>query len=170
MTAADMPLPGAPRADVPLTVVGLGNLHRGDDGVGMVVAGMLEEQRLRGEWNGSAAVVAGGDDPTCVAAALAEGGRVLVVDAADMGQVPGTWRVLSGEEVLAARAPRGSSTHSLSLAAVARMARELGCASGLRVLGIQAGSTAPGTGLSPGVRACLPAVLREIEKEAGGSP
>ncbi len=165
MTAA-----GVPRADVPLTIVGLGNLRRGDDGVGMVIAGMLEQQRLRGEWNAGVVVVAAGDDPTCVAAALAEGGPVLVVDAAEMGQEPGAWRVFSPEEVLAANAPVGSSTHSLSLAAVARLARELGCASGLRVLGIQAGSTSPGDGLSPGVRACLPSVLREIGKEAGDSP
>ena len=126
----------------------------------------LEEQRLSGEWEADAEIVAAGEDPTTVAAILSAGGRVLVVDAVDMGKEPGAWRLLRGEEVLGCTESSRTSTHSLPLASIVKLARALGCEENLRVLGIQAGSMSPYSGLSPGVLACLPLVVRQIRKEA----
>ena len=154
------------RRHAPLSVIGMGNRRMGDDGVGVVIAELLEEQRLSGEWEADAEIVAAGEDPTTVAAILSAGGRVLVVDAVDMGKEPGAWRLLRGEEVLGCTESSRTSTHSLPLASIVKLARALGCEENLRVLGIQAGSMSPYSGLSPGVLACLPLVVRQIRKEA----
>jgi len=154
------------RRRAPLSVIGMGNRRMGDDGVGVVIAELLEEQRLSGEWEADAEIVGAGEDPTTVAAILSAGGRVLVVDAVDMGKEPGAWRLLRGEEVLGCTESSRTSTHSLPLASIVKLARALGCEENLRVLGIQAGSMSPYSGLSPGVLACLPLVVRQIRKEA----
>jgi hydrogenase maturation protease len=150
----------------PLAVIALGNPGMGDDGAGMAVAELLARCGRTGARHGDARIVAAGSDATAVAAALAEGEEVLVVDAVDMGRRPGEWRLFSAGQILPAPVERRASTHSLSLASVVELARALGCADRLRVLGIQAGPMAPGSGLSPGVRACLPGVLRRIRREA----
>jgi hydrogenase maturation protease len=154
------------RHQASVSVIGLGNPRMGDDGVGVVIAGILEEQRLSGAWESDAEIVAAGEDPTIVAAALSAGGRVLVVDAVDMGREPGACRLLSRDEVLGCAESSRASTHSLPLASVVQLARALGCEEGLRILGIHAGSMSPGSGLSPGVRACLPLVVQQVRREA----
>ncbi len=150
-------------ASGPLSVVGLGNEGMGDDGVGMAVARMLAGA---GGDGAAPRVAAGGIDPTIVASLLAEGNRVLVVDAVDMGARPGDWRLFSPEDLASLPRGREVSAHALSLSSIVEMARALGWESRLRVLGIQAGAMAAGAGLSPGVRACLPGVLRRIRREA----
>lgn len=125
-----------------VTVVGVGNELRGDDGVGPFVA-----RRLAAEHPGRAV------DAGCVPenhlgvilATIPE--LVLFVDAADLGGVAGAWRVARVDEL----EPRCESTHDASLALLARLfeAQDVEC----RLLGIQPARNAPGVGLSEPVRA-----------------
>ena len=149
-----------------LSVIGMGNPGMSDDGVGMRVVEQLARMRESGAWDGDADIIAGGADATLVAASLAEGRRVHLVDAVDMGEAPGAWRMLTPEEVAPqAVRPSQGSTHALPLAEAVELARSLGCAAGLRILGIQAGNVNPGDELTPAVHACLPLVLQRIREE-----
>jgi Ni,Fe-hydrogenase maturation factor len=53
----------------------------------------------------------------------------------------------------------------LSLAEVIELARALGCADRLRILGVQVGDVRPGRFLSPRVRESVPEVIARIREE-----
>jgi hydrogenase maturation protease len=76
-------------------VLALGNILRGDDGVGAAVVEVLAARAgLPGvDW-------LDGGTPGFEAVLIMEGyERVIVVDAADMGDEPGAWRWFSADEV-----------------------------------------------------------------------
>jgi hydrogenase maturation protease len=145
----------------------MGNTEMGDDGIGVLLTEMAREQPPAGGWPHSVEFVCAGRDPAFAAALLAEGKELLLIDAVDMKDAPGSWRIFSPGELVpgTARAPGGSS-HTLSMDAVLDLARSLGWADRLRILGIQAGDVRPGRFLSPGVQRCMPEVLTRIREEA----
>ena len=148
-----------------MTVIGLGNPAMGDDGVGIEIAESLRDTMRREGWLGNVDVISAGEDAVLAGACLAEGNEVLLVDAVDMKHAPGTWRMFSPRDMLPGREPVGCSTHALSLAGVIDLARALGCADRLRILGIQVGDVRPGRSLSPRVKESVPAVLARIREE-----
>ena len=148
-----------------LRVIGMGNARMGDDGVGLRVVELLQELRDQGALEGGADLVAAGDDATAVAAALAEGLRVLLVDAVDMGARPGAWRMFNAGDAGLRDGGRPVSTHGMPVSAAIGLAAALGCADNLRVLGVQAGAMAFGTALSREVAASMPSVLQAIRDE-----
>jgi hydrogenase maturation protease len=139
----------------------------GDDGIGVLLTQMASERPPAGGWPLSVEFVCAGRDPALAAALLAEGKELLLIDAVDMKDAPGSWRVFSPGELApgTAHAPAGSS-HTLSMDEVLELACSLGWADRLRILGIQAGDVRPGRFLSPGVRRCMPEVLARIREEA----
>ena len=146
-----------------MTIVGMGNPEMGDDGVGVHVAELLRREPPAG-----AELVCAERDPALAAALLAEGKSVLLVDAVDMKDAPGSWRVFSPDDLAAAAPPvaRAGVTHTLGMGEVLEMARSLGWADRLRILGIQTGDVRPGRFLSPAVQRCVPEVLTRIREEA----
>jgi len=153
-----------------VTIVGMGNPEMGDDGIGVHLAEMLAEQLRRGDWQAPAEIVCADRDPLLAGALLAEGKRVLLIDAVDMKRQPGAWRLFTDADLLPCRGPAGGSTHTLPLAQVIELARGLGCADRLRILGIQVGDVRPGRFLSPRVRSCVPDVMTKIREEAEALP
>jgi hydrogenase maturation protease len=150
-----------------VTIVGMGNTEMGDDGIGVLLTRMVSDQPPAGGWPGSVEFVCAERDPALAAALLAEGKQVLLVDAVDMKGAPGSWRVFSPHELVTRPdAAPGGSSHTLSLAGVMELARSLGWAERLRILGIQVGDVRPGRFLSPGVQRCVPEVLTRIREEA----
>jgi hydrogenase maturation protease len=148
-----------------MTVMGLGNSAMGDDGIGVEIAEILRDPSQRAGWRGDVDVINAGGDAVLAGSCLAQGEEVLLVDAVDMKRAPGTWRMFSAHDLLQCHEPAGCTTHALSLAGVIEMARALGCADRLRILGIQVEDVRPGRSLSPRVRECVPAVLARIREE-----
>jgi hydrogenase maturation protease len=153
-----------------VTVIGMGNPDMGDDGIGVRVAELIQEEARRGAWRRAPQVVAAGGDAVLAGACIAEGADVLLVDAVNMQAEAGAWRVFSVAEALLCREPAAGSTHALSLATVIEMARALGFTDRLRILGVQVGDVRPGRFLSPRVARCLPAILTRIREEAETLP
>jgi hydrogenase maturation protease len=150
-----------------LRIIAMGNECMGDDGVGLRVLALLREQRERGALGPAAELVEAGQDASLVAASLAEGTRVLLVDAVEMGGRPGEWKVFTADEAAGGNGRDcPASTHGVSVSTAAGIAIALGCAANLRILGIQAGAMRQGSALSPEVVAGLPGVLRAIREEA----
>jgi hydrogenase maturation protease len=145
----------------------MGNTEMGDDGIGVLLTRMLSEQPPAGGWPPTVELICAGRDPALAAALLSEGKELLLIDAVDMEEAPGSWRVFTPDDLAAGRGTAGGgSSHTLSLDGVMELARSLGWADRLRILGIQAGDIRPGRFLSPGVQQCVPEVLARIREEA----
>lgn len=161
-----------------VVVVGLGAGGRHDDGVGPVVcaraAGLsrardvgpaIDPLDLLGRWDGASLAV--------------------VIDAIRSGASPGTIRVVELDASPTAAAPQGStagmptpgdpgathegreskptSSHGIGLVETLRLARAVGQAPArVVVVGIEGQDFSQGIGLSPPVRAAVPAAVREV--------
>jgi len=148
--------------DQPVLIVGVGNAHRGDDGVGLAVARQLGTRQ-------DAMVTQCDGEPARLVASLAGAIRAYIVDAADFGAAAGTiLRVEASAGPLPATL--GSmSTHGLGLAESLELARALGqlpprCV----VYAIQGTDFAPGTGLSAAVATAADEVVQRIRDELAG--
>ncbi len=142
----------------------MGNPEMGDDGIGIHLVELLRREAETEAWPYAPEILSAERDPVVVGACMAEGASVLLVDAVDMEAEPGECRLFPpGQWQFKARA--SASTHSLSLAAVLELARGLGCAERLRVVGIQVGDVRPGRFLSPKLREKVPRLLEMIREE-----
>ena len=89
--------------------------------------------------------------------------ELVFADAVDFGGAPGAL-LLAGTADLAAR-PVATSTHRVPLAVLAQYAEGLGARAW--VLGVQPGSLAPGTKLSPEVAGTLEALVQLLGRALG---
>lgn len=137
-------------------LVGIGNPHRGDDGLGVRLAEALR-------FLGHPDVILAAQAPERFMNRLARGGyeAVLFLDAVDMGASPGSVALLTCREV-ESRYPQ-VSTHKISLGTLARLI-EAGGPTRVCLLGVQPESVRPATGLSPTVETTL-AILRDLLTE-----
>ena len=151
-----------------MTVIGIGNIRhggrrrrRGDcgDSCGSTARARSGRRASRSSTPAEDAVLAG--------ACLAEGKDVLLVDAVDMKREPGAWRVFSAQAISPPGAADGRVlrlTHC-PCPGVIELARALGCADRLRILGVQVADVRPGRFLSPRVSETVPAVIARIREE-----
>jgi hydrogenase maturation protease len=140
-------------ADHPRTVVlGLGNLLMADDGVGLIALARLEE-----EWfvPRDVELVDGGTWGMNLLPVIESAGRVILLDAIDLGDPPGTLIRLEGDEI-----PRflgiKMSPHQIDLREVLALSELRGTLPNeLIALGIQPARVELSTTLSPVVEARL---------------
>lgn len=152
-----------------IRVVGVGNPWATDDGAGPEVVRRLRH-RLRHK------PVSPAREIECLVIASPVTGLwealdgcdlLIVVDAVCSGAEPGAvhrldWRCDS----LDARAVARASSHGLGVREVLEMAETLGrCPPGVVLWGVEAASSAPGKGLSPGVAAAVPAIVARLYNE-----
>jgi hydrogenase maturation protease len=150
-------------------VLGLGNPFRGDDGVGTAVIAAL-----KGKDQPPNVVVLDGGTPGLETVLIWQGyQRVIIVDAADMGMLPGTWKRFLPEEAVL---PVGEGAMRGTLHA-AGLAEALALAEALEILppelifyGVQPEYTGWSTGLTEPVEAAVPALSAAISAEIEGFP
>ncbi|HET7011976.1 MAG TPA: hydrogenase maturation protease [Anaerolineales bacterium] len=147
-----------PAPDGQTLVLGLGNPLRGDDGIGGFVLGFL-----RGLGNLPDSVrLCPAEDGDVLGPLMAEPWtRIIVIDAADLGQPPGTWMRL-GPTALAVARLHGSS-HRMGLVEALGMAEALGRnPDRLAIFAVQPESTEWRTGLSEAVVLALPGLVNAV--------
>ncbi|HTS33180.1 MAG TPA: hydrogenase maturation protease [Thermoplasmata archaeon] len=160
-----MPPTAPPVADarpetVPV-VIGCGNEHRRDDACGLAAARLL-----RPVLEGRARVLECDGEATRLIDLWDGRGLVVVVDALQSGNPPGTvQRIEVGTEPLPA--PLGAtSTHGLSLAQGVALGRSLGrFPRRLVIYGIEAGDLEMGSGMTPAVSRGVDEVVARVELE-----
>jgi hydrogenase maturation protease len=131
-------------------VIGIGNLDRGDDGAGCLVA-----RRVGG--------IDAGADPLALLEVWDGNDDVVVVDAMVSGAAPGTVRWIDPSAEPLPAGLGATSTHALGLAEVVALARVLGrLPARLRVVGIEAADCRRGAPLTPAVGAAVEAVVAEL--------
>jgi hydrogenase maturation protease len=145
---------------VKILVIGIGNAYRSDDGVGLIAARRLKNQRSRSlrvlEHSGE-----GADLMNCWEGADA----VILLDAVLSGSKPGTLhRWNASRRPLPARTLRGSS-HAFSLVAAVELARVLRrLPQRLIVYGVEGRNFRAGTGLWPETEQAVNDLVQRVLK------
>lgn len=145
-------------------ILGLGNPFRGDDGVGAAVIAALNGQELTSD-----VVVLDGGTPGLETVLIWQGyQRVIIVDAADMGMRPGSWKRFLPEEAVL---PVGDCAMQGTLHA-AGLAEALALAEALEILppelifyGVQPENTGWSSDLTEMVAAAVPVLCEAIYAE-----
>ncbi|MFR0354671.1 hydrogenase maturation protease [Streptomyces sediminimaris] len=151
---------------VRITVIGVGNEFRRDDGVGWAVLARLRERAARRPLPPGTVPATCDGDPGRLIGLWEDADLAVVVDAAHAH--PGTpGRVhrleLDGEDLAG---PPTTSSHGLGLGEAVELARALGKLPGrLVVYAVEGADGALGTGLSPAVEAALEPLVRAVEGE-----
>lgn len=144
-------------------IIGLGNPLRGDDGVGICVVRALAERSLPD----GVEVMDGGTQGLGLVNLMEGRRRVILVDAASMGQNPGQFvRFALGEACL-----RGDdqplSVHAAGLREALLLAQALRMLPDqLIIFGVQPAKVDWGDALSPEIEAALPALVEAVLAEA----
>ena len=145
-----------------ILVLGIGNLVMTDDGVGVRVVHALEE---RYRFPAEVTLLDGGTLGLDLLPKLEGVDRLVVLDAVETGQEPGTVVRLAGDEIPLAMATK-LSPHQMGLKDLLSVAALLGCAPGEMVLwGVQPASVELGTELTPPVAARLDLLVSRVLEE-----
>lgn len=145
-----------------LVVVGVGNLWRGDDGVGLMAARALAAQDLPG-----VTVLECADVGPELLDLWADADLAILIDAVLSGASPGALHRIDATESSLPGEMRACSTHTLDLSAIIELGRRLGrLPRRLVVYGVEARTLSQGTGLSveaqAGLETCINAATREL--------
>lgn len=145
----------------PVLLVGVGNEHRSDDGLGIFVAREMRRRGLPG-----LTVVERTGDATRVLETIRGAGAALLVDAIRSGQPAGTLHRLNAREGNSLKTVPTPSSHGLGVAEALRMAGTLNVLPPVTILyGIEAQSFEEGDGLSDPVLRSIPDLLLLIEED-----
>jgi hydrogenase maturation protease len=147
-----------------IVVIGIGNIIRSDDGLGVHAVQRLRERLALAE---GVELIEGGTAGLLLLPDLAGASRAIIIDAIDTGAAPGTLtRLPNGEGAFAG----GMTPHDVGLADLLTAARLSDAWPDVLVLhGAQPGSTAMGTELTPPVAAALDGLVAAVEAELLGS-
>lgn len=147
-------------------VLGLGNLFRGDDGVGPRI---IEELIHRGVPEG-VAVQDVGNAGLDLLNILEGWKRAVIVDTAEMGQEPGRFVRFTPDEVQLTQASTRVSLHDAGLSEVLALADALNrTLPELVIFGVQPAEFGWREGLSPAVEAAIPALTDAVIAELSNS-
>jgi len=132
-------------------VIGVGNTILSDDGVGVHAARRLQaDPRLPA----GVSILDGGTMGLELGPFVSDASRVLILDAINTGETPGTLTRMTGGDLLGTS--RGMSVHQLGVAdLIATLALASTKPQDIVVLGVQPAYTDWGTSLSPAVEAAL---------------
>ena len=148
-----------------IVVIGLGNVVRSDDGVGVHAAARLRE-RLGSQPD--VTLVEGGTAGLLLLPHLADARRAIIIDAIDVGAEPGTLVRLAGDQFASAFCA-DATVHDVGLRDLLGAARLSGAWPEQLVLhGVQPDSIALGTELTPTVAGALDGLVDSIACELAG--
>lgn len=143
-------------------ILGLGNPLLGDEGIGVRVAEELDKLELPA----GVTVLEGGTAGVNLINLMEGYQRVIIVDAADMGRVPGSVFRFTPSEARFKTAPTLLSPHQIGFGEVLALAEalELGPPE-VVIIGVQPSRIESGTGLSSELKKTIPQIIRIIHDE-----
>jgi len=161
-----MPTDSSKNESSKVVVLGLGNILHSDDGIGPQAIGRLrQDPRMLS----NVSLIEGGTLGLELLTYIWDCSYLLVLDAVDVGQPPGTLVRMSNQELQGL--PGQGSAHQLGVADLLVALRVLANRTPeVVLLGVQPASTDWGTELSPAVAAVLPALadaaVAEVSRKA----
>jgi hydrogenase maturation protease len=149
-----------------LTVIGIGNTLRGDDGIGPVIISELKKEN----YPDSIRLLDIGSDTFSIIEHLTFEQPVLIIDCAQMGKEPGEIIKIELKEENLSILDKAISLHGFGFSEVYRIAKKLNNNVYCTIIGVQPKSLEFNTDLSKEVRNKIPSikkmVIREIKKNA----
>jgi hydrogenase maturation protease len=145
----------------PVLVLGLGNILLSDDGVGPAVLHQMAAEQPR--WHGEVEFLDGGTQGLALLAHLSGRRAVVIVDAVEKGEEPGTVYRLTLPQLRSVSTERPNSGHesnAVELLAAAELLNEL--PDQLFLVGVEPKRIVTGLGLSPAVEKALPAASDQV--------
>lgn len=146
-------------------VVGVGSILRGDDGIGPRVIDELEKEDLPGDVSLHSGDISGLD----LLKYFPESGRVIIVDAADMGEEPGTIKTFGLSEIKPADFNDKFSTHGMALLETLTLAKEIGVKCEITILGVQPVRTDYDLEMSGLIKDRIPVIVERVKELLKGS-
>ena len=141
-------------------ILGLGNVLLTDEAVGAAVLKALEPAAAA---DPDLTLMDGGTLSFTLAGPIGDAARLIVVDAARMGQAPGSVRVLEGAAMDAQLTKHANNVHEVSLSVLFDIARLTDTLPAQRALiGIEPAEVDWGSELTPAVAAAVPVAVAEI--------
>lgn len=154
-------------SDGPLLVLGIGNVLLRDEGVGVAVARALVEAQATGRVRlpRETEIVDGGTLGLDLLPMIQDASAVILVDAVNLGQAPGTVTILRDDTVQAALSGH-VSPHQIGVGDLVAAARLTGTMpSRLTLVGIQPGEIAIGLELTESVAAAVDVAVEAVRRE-----
>ncbi|MCB8976093.1 MAG: hydrogenase maturation protease [Ardenticatenaceae bacterium] len=147
-----------------ILVLALGNPLRGDDGVGSAVLAALGETAVLPP---HIKLIDGGTPGLETALTLQGYDKVIVIDAANLGEAPGTWRRFSlAEANLVQQAQMNGTLHDAGFAEAVALGVALDILPPeIIVYGVQPETIEWEMGLSTAVRTAIPKICQQIQAE-----
>lgn len=145
-----------------LLILGVGNLLRRDDGIGVRIAHELEKLGMPQ----GVQVLDIGTGGLGFVDLMKETPKVVFLDAVEMGESPGTVRVFTQQEIGKAPDKIQVSLHEIDLPQLLLFAFLQGRSPELLVVGIQPKDLGWGTGLSPELERAVPDIVEYVLKNA----
>lgn len=143
-------------------ILGLGNTIMTDDGLGPRVIELLQQQ---GGLPDHVKLLDGGTLGLDLLPQLEDVVKLIIIDAVELGQSPGSLVRLSGEEVPAALETK-LSPHQMGLKDLLAVARLMGhLPEEVVLIGAQPASLEMSTDLTPALAACLPDLAGLVRRE-----
>jgi hydrogenase maturation protease len=154
----------SPSKPVTTLVLGFGNPLWGDDGAGIEAVNMLADREIPdGVCVEPAGLPGFGLAAWLEDARLSSLQRLVLVDAAHMGQAPGVWRRFTPEEVRLIARGGIVSLHEADLSSGLALSQALGLLpEEVLFYAVEPGSLEDGPGLSAEVQDALPEIVQEI--------
>ena len=141
-----------------LLIFGAGNTLMRDDGFGVAVAHALADVPLPD----GVEVIDGGGAALAVEGLLQEADHVILVDAAEMGKLPGTLVRFDPDQVRSAARDRPLSLHQGDLLSTLHLLEALGQRPPVTIIAVQPQDVSVGQGLTPPVQAAVPEAVRIV--------
>lgn len=145
-----------------ILIGGAGSKIRRDDGVGLVILGMLETQNFF--CNNNVALLNVGTDSFTLLEAMKQYDAAIIIDAANMGASPGTVKAFTPAQAKIIIKNDALSTHGLGLAEIICLAEKLEIKTKITIIGVQPQDISIGEGLTEAVSKSCPKVLSLIEE------
>jgi hydrogenase maturation protease len=145
-------------------IIGIGNLLRKDDGVGIVLLERLQKQKK--ELPKNIEFIDGGTGGMNLLHLLAQFDIVLLIDAVDFKARPGQARVFSLKDIQSQKKPVMMSTHDPDFLNLLRLSQELKeLPETLVIFGVQPRDVSYGMGLSKEIETVLDGLFLKLQKE-----
>jgi hydrogenase maturation protease len=145
-------------------IIGIGNLLRKDDGVGIFLLERLQKQKK--ELPKNIEFIDGGTGGMNLLHLLAQFDTVLLIDAVDFKGRPGETRVFSLKDIQSQKKPVMISTHDSDFLNLLRLSQELKELPEILVIfGVQLRDISHGIGLSKEIETVLDDLILKLQNE-----
>lgn len=142
-------------------VMGIGNTLLQDDGIGIHVTELFKSSR---EEDPDLDVIDGGTIGLSLLPEIEDAGKVIIVDASEIGEKPGTMRIFRNQEIDAQLSGKRRSVHEVALYDLFSAAAIRGRCPDERVLiAIQPACTEWGLEPTPEVKAAIPLACEALD-------